>query len=181
MKKRTGIVFAVILPAAVVMVSIVLYLYVLDSGARAEAQEEKNASRDMVNELRKEQQLLVNERERLEEYERNLNSFAGELEQKYNDYLLREKALKTKEEAFNKKLAQKTVDRQVIETYENIDPEQAAVLIKNLYSKDHQSAILIMRKISGKKAGRILEAMILIDKDVSTQLAQAALDYFKPE
>jgi len=38
-----------------------------------------------------------------------------------------------------------------------------------------------MRKISGKKAGKILEAMIPLDSEISTQLAKEALDYYKPE
>jgi flagellar motility protein MotE (MotC chaperone) len=181
MKKKTGIALALILPLAAVAASVIIYLFVLDSGNRVEAQEEKNVSRDMMKELQKEQQVLVNERKRLEEYERNLKSFETELEQKYNDYLLKEKALTEREEAFNKKLEEKTVDRQVIETYENIDPEQAAILIKNLYSKDDQLAILVMRKIAGKKAGKILEAMIPLDKEISTQLAKATLNYYKPE
>jgi flagellar motility protein MotE (MotC chaperone) len=72
------------------------------------------------------------------------------------------------------------VDRQTIETYENIDPEQAAVLIKNLYLTDSKLATLIMRKIAGKKAGKILEAMIPIDKETSTRLAEETLNFYRP-
>ena len=83
--------------------------------------------------------------------------------------------------AAHERVQDRIVNRQTIETYENIDPEQAAVLMKNLYAKDSELAVIIMRKISGKKAGKILEAMIPLDSEISTQLAKEALDYYKPD
>jgi len=136
-------------------------------------------SQGILSELNKEQEILEKEKKRLEDYERSLKLFEQELDQKYNDFLLKEKNLKTREDAFNKKIEDRLVDRQTIETYENIDPEQAAILMKNLYEKDKSLATLIMRKISGKKAGKILEAMIPIDKETSTLLAKETLDFYK--
>jgi flagellar motility protein MotE (MotC chaperone) len=89
--------------------------------------------------------------------------------------------LEENEADFNSRVEMRMVDRQTIETYENIDPEQAAILLQNLYHKDNTLATLVMRKISGKKAGRILEAMIPIDKEVSTKIAKEALDYYRPK
>jgi len=148
-------------------------------GAQARSQQE--LSRKMMDELRKEQKLLTEERARLQQYEQNLKNFAAELDKRHNEFLLQEKNLKADEEAFNKKLESKTVDRQTIETYESIDPEQAAILMKNLYVKDRNLATLVMRKIAGKKAGKILEAMIPLDREVSTQLAKETLDFYKPK
>jgi len=181
-KKKMLMALSLILPfIAVVLILVSAYLFIFNNGDKVKAQEDKNISQKMLQELQKEQEALQKERKRLEEYERNLKVFESELEQKYNDYLMKEKSLKEKEEAFNKKLEQKTVDRQVIETYENIDPEQAAILLRNLYNKDAQLTVLLMRKISGKKAGKILEAMIPIDKETSTQLAKETLNYYKPD
>ena len=183
MKKKVIIGLSIVLPFLVVLISLVFYLYVLDSGSKvkAQSQADKKTSQDMLKELQKEQQVLGQQRKRLEEYERNLKAFEADLEQKYNDYLLKKKTLEDREKVFNERVQDKMVDRQTIETYENIDPEQAAILMKNLYGKDTESAVLIMRKIAGKKAGKILEAMIPLDSEISTQLAKETLDYYNPD
>jgi flagellar motility protein MotE (MotC chaperone) len=180
-KRMTGI--SITLPLLVVLVSIIFYLYVFDSSSKvnAQAEAEKKVSQDMLKELQKERQFLAEERKRLQEYERNLKVFEADLEQKYNEYLLKAKKLEERERVFNERVQDRIVNRQTIETYENIDPEQAAVLMKNLYAKDSELAVIIMRKIAGKKAGKILEAMIPLDSEISTQLAKEALDYYKPE
>jgi flagellar motility protein MotE (MotC chaperone) len=182
MKKKILIGLSIAVPLLMVLVSIILYLYVFDSSkVKAQTEAEKKISRDMLTELQKEQQFLAEERKRLEEYERNLKIFEADLEKRYNEYLLKAKKLEERERIFNEQVQDKMVNRQTIETYENIDPEQAAVLMKNLYTRDTELAVLIMRKISGKKAGKILEAMIPLDSEISTQLAKEALDYYKPE
>jgi septal ring factor EnvC (AmiA/AmiB activator) len=165
-----------------ILVSFFIYqLSFTDDNVNAQSRTDKQVSKNMLEELRKEQRLISQERQRLQQYQQNLKSFEAELDKRNNEFLLKEKALKEKEAEFNKKLEDKTIDRQVIETYESIDPEQAAVLIKNLYIKDSELATLVMRKIAGKKAGKILEAMIPVDREVSTQLAKKTLDYYKPK
>jgi flagellar motility protein MotE (MotC chaperone) len=182
MKRKILIGLSIAVPLLMVLVSIILYLYVFDSGkVKAQTEAGKKISRDMLTELQKEQRFLAEERKRLEEYERNLEIFEADLEKRYNEYLLKAKKLEERERIFNEQVRDKMVNRQTIETYENIDPEQAAVLMKNLYTRDPELAILIMRKISGKKAGKILEAMIPLDSEISTQLAKESLDYYKPE
>ncbi|MGD2090876.1 MAG: hypothetical protein PVH61_32180 [Candidatus Aminicenantes bacterium] len=183
MKKKVKTGFSIALLLLVVLIFITLYLYAFDSGSsvKAQAAAEKKISRDILKELQKEQQFLIEERKRLQEYERNLNAFEADLEQNYNEYLLKAKKLEEREKAFNERVQDKMVNRQTIETYENIDPEQAAVLMKKLYAKDRELAVLILRKIAGRKAGKILEAMIPLDSEISTQLAKESLDYYKPD
>jgi flagellar motility protein MotE (MotC chaperone) len=183
MKKKIMIGLSIVLPLLVVLISIILYLYVFDNSGKvkAQAEAEKKISRDMLRELQKEQRFLAEERKRLQEYERNLKVFEADLEQRYNEYLLKAKKFEERERVFSEQVQDRIVNRQTIETYENIDPEQAAILMKNLYAKDTELAVIIMRKISGKKAGKILEAMIPLDSEISTQLARESLDYYKPD
>jgi flagellar motility protein MotE (MotC chaperone) len=183
MKKKIMTGLSVVLMLLLVLASIILYLYVFDNTGKVKAQAKagKEISRDMLRELQKEQQFLTEERKRLQEYERNLKVFEADLEQRYNEYLLKAKKLAERERVFNEQVLSRMVNRQTIETYENIDPEQAAVLMKNLYAKDKELAVIIMRKISGKRAGKILEAMIPLDSEISTQLAKESLEYYKPD
>lgn len=179
-KKRINIGLFLLLPVMVTAVVVSVYWFMF-SESSVNAQAGQDISQKMLTEFRREQQLLAQEKKRLEEYELNLKKWEAELDRKYSDYLQRLKILEEREEAFAKRVEDRVVNRQVIETYENIDPEQAAVLIRNLYSKDKWLAALILRKISGRKAGKILEAMIPLDKETSTLLAKEALDYYRPK
>jgi flagellar motility protein MotE (MotC chaperone) len=183
MKKKIMTGLSIVLTLLLVLASIILYLYMFDNTGKVKAQAKagKKISQDMLRELQKEQQFLAEERKRLQEYERNLKIFEADLEQRYNEYLLKAKKLAERERIFNEQVLNRMVNRQTIETYENIDPEQAAVLMKNLYAKDKELAVIIMRKISGKRAGKILEAMIPLDSEISTQLAKKSLEYYKPD
>jgi flagellar motility protein MotE (MotC chaperone) len=169
------------LPLVVATLAAAYYIVFNDQNVGAQTGTRKNVSRKLLTELQKEQKALDLEKKRLEEYEQNLKSFEAELEQRYDQYLKKIEELKKQQEEFQKKIEGKTVDRQVIETYENIDPEQAAILMSNLYKKDKKKATLVMRKIAGKKAGKILEAMIPLSAEISTQLAKEVLEFYKPK
>jgi flagellar motility protein MotE (MotC chaperone) len=184
-KKRIPFILYLALPLLVAAIAATYMFVFSDKNVRAQSDTNDSSSK-IISELSSEQQVLEQQKRKLEDYERNLKAFETELDRKNNDYLLKLKdlqtqndALKAKEDTFNKKVDDKTVDRQTIEMYENIDPEQAAVLLKNLYDKDSQMTVLILRKIAGKKAGKILEAMIPLDKETSTKLAKESLDYYK--
>ncbi|MGE5343615.1 MAG: hypothetical protein ACM3SY_19270 [Candidatus Omnitrophota bacterium] len=183
-KKNVLFILYLIIPALIAAAAVGYLTVFSDKNVKAEAGE--GDSSKIISEIGNEQQMLEQQKKQLDEYERNLKAFEAELDRKNNDYFqklrdlqVQADALKAKEEAFNKKLEDKSVDRQTIETYENIDPEQAAVLLKNLFDKDSRMAVSIMRKISGKKAGKILEAMIPLDKEASTRLAKETIDYYK--
>ncbi len=178
-KKKLWITAAVVLS---VLVTFFVYLFSTgDNGVGAQSQPDTSVSRKMIEELRKEQKVVEDERLRLQQYEQNLKNLESELDRRFSEVVQKEKDLTLKDELFNKKVADRTVDRQTLETYENIDPEQAAELLKSLYIKDPPLATLLMRKMAGKKAGKILEAMIPLDKEIATQLAKQTLDYYKPD
>lgn len=158
----------------------VVYYLFSDTNVKAEAEKvDKNLVDSMLNELQEERALLENEKQKLADQQGKLKSFESELDTRYSEYLRREQQLAAKEAEFNNKVDMRIADRQTIETYESIDSEQAAVLLKNMYEKDPELATLIIKRISGKKAGRILEAMIPIDREVSTKIAQDALNYYR--
>jgi flagellar motility protein MotE (MotC chaperone) len=178
-KKRITTGLFLLFPVIVTAAAVCVYWFMF-SGSSVNAQAGQDISQKMLTELRRERQLLEQEKKRLQEYELNLEKWEAELDRRYSDYLQRLKVLEEREGAFAKRVEDRVVNRQVIETYENIDPEQAAVLIRDLYSEDKWLAALILRKISGRRAGKILEAMIPLDRETSVQLAREALDYYKP-
>ncbi len=175
------------LPASIALlivgltVSLSLYFFGGGSVKAQETIDSQETSENVLKELEKERALLETEKERLDQIRRNLESFQVELDKRYKDYLAKSEELKKKEKEFNDKVEGKMVDRQTIETYENIDPEQASILMINLYKTDASLATLVMRKIAGKKAGKILEAMIPMNAEVSTKIAEEALKFYKPK
>lgn len=178
MKKR----IILIVPLVLVVSAIIGFTFFGADSAKAEiGQADKETVDKLLVELKREQALLEREKEKLVQVRRNLESFKAELDKRYSEYLLKAKDLAEKEEEFRGKAEAKMVDRQIIETYQNIDPEQAAILIKNLYGKDRELATLVMRRIDGKKAGKILEALIPLDPETSTRLAEDALNYYRPK
>ncbi len=169
----------ILLLVLAVAAPVVFYLF-SETSVKAEAEKvDKTLVDSMLNELQKEQALMEHEKQKLAEQQRNLKNFESELDKRYSEYLRREQQLVAKEAEFNNKVDLRIVDRQTIETYESIDSEQAAVLLRNLYEKDPMLATLIIKRISGKRAGRILEAMVPIDREVSTKIAQDALNYYR--
>ncbi len=178
MKKR----IILVVPLVLVVSALIVFVFFSTGNAKAEmGQMDKGTVDKLLKELRKEQALLEREKQKLAQKQRNLENFKADLDKQYSEYLLKAKDLAEKEEEFQKKMEGKVVDRQIIDTYQNIDPEQAAILIKNLYVKDHELATLVMRRIEGKKAGKILEALIPLDPETSTRLAEEALNYYRPK
>lgn len=53
--------------------------------------------------------------------------------------------------------------------------------MQEMYKKDKKLPPIIIRKISGKKAGKIIEALIELDTPTSAQLAKDVLEYFDPK
>lgn len=176
--KKVIMILLVILAAAV---PVAVYLFSAGNEKVEAEKVDKGLFDNMLNELQMERALVEQEKQRLAEHQRNLKNFESELNKKYSEYAQKAQQLADKEIEFNSKVDLRSVDRQAIETYESIDSEQAAVLLRNLYKKDPSLATLIIRKISGKKAGRLLEAMIPIDREAATKIAQDALNYYRPK
>jgi flagellar motility protein MotE (MotC chaperone) len=177
---RSGRKLLVILLLVLAVAAPVMFYLFSETNVKAEAEKiDKNLIDSMLNELQEERALLEHEKQKLADRQDKLKAFESELDKRYSEYLRREQQLAAKEIDFNNKVDMRIVDRQTIETYESIDSEQAAVLLRNMYEKDPELATLIIKRISGKKAGRILEAMIPIDREVSTKIAQDALNYYR--
>ncbi|HLP47871.1 MAG TPA: hypothetical protein VK186_20090 [Candidatus Deferrimicrobium sp.] len=176
--KKVIMILLVILAAAV---PVAVYLFSAGNEKVEAEKVDKGLFDNMLNELQMERALVEQEKQRLAEHQRNLKNFESELNKKYSEYAQKAQQLADKEIEFNSKVDLRSVDRQAIETYESIDSEQAAILLRNLYKKDPSLATLIIRKISGKKAGRLLEAMIPIDREAATKIAQDALNYYRPK
>ncbi len=180
-KNKTIILFFVLVLIAVPVAFHFFSQGNVKSAEAQQAQSHRATTEQVVKELQRERALMEEERQKLEQTRLNLKNFEAELNRRYNDIIKKEKGLEDKEKIFNDKVEGKMVDRQVLETYETIDPEQSAILMKNLYFKDKELATLVMKKISGKKAGKILEALIPLDAEVATKIAQDTLNYYRPD
>jgi len=167
------IIFFLIIALAILAGFILSQLY----PARAES--DREIFQRLLTEIEAEKNMLNARREELDLLQRNLRAYERELDDKRGEFQVRENELVAREEALQKKIEDKVLDRQMIETFESIDAEQAAILMANLFQQDSHLAIMVMRRLAGKKSGKILEAMIEFDPEGSTALARETLDYFR--
>lgn len=147
------------------------------SPARAES--DQQVFQRLLSEIEKEKAFLESRRNELDLREQNLQAYQRELEMKRNEHRSRETELADREAELQKRIEERVLDRQMIETFESIDSEQAAVLMASLFKQDSHLAILVMRRLAGKKSGKILEAMIAFDPEGSTALARETLDFYR--
>ncbi len=171
----------IIILSLIISLSIVYFIFAQNESDKNKTEEEKILSKELVKELSLERDLLKKKETNLDKYKQNLESFEADLNKRYDEYLKKKKALEDLEKAFKKKVDDATLDAKIIESYENIDPEQAALLMQEMYKKDKKLPPIILRKISGKKAGKIIEALIELDTPTSAALAKDVINYFKPE
>ena len=159
-----------------------VYFIFAQSGSEPnkEAQEQK-ISETLAAQLTLEREKLKKKEAELNRYRQNLESFESDLNKRYSEYLQKLAALEKREKDFNQKVEDTSLDQKTIESYENIDPEQAALLMQEMYKNDPKLPPLIIRKIAGKKAGKIIEALIELNTVVSAKLAKDVIDYYKPE
>jgi hypothetical protein len=108
----------------------------------------------------------------------NLKSFQMELDQRAAAMEAFKKDLDEREKLLTQRFENESVNKQVIESYENIDPEQAAPLLMALFKEDETLTALLLRRMAAKKAGKILEAMIPLDPELSTRLSQKILTFY---
>ena len=128
----------------------------------------------------KAEQELRDWRERLQTREKELAALATQLEQTRQELVAREQKLRDQIKAFEEKVAGKRVDRQVLDTYQNMTPNQAAQVLLDLYQSQKELAVLLLRKLPGDSAGEILGAMLQLNRAQTSALARDALIQFDP-
>ncbi len=149
-------------------------------GVGAEGDDDETRVQKLLAEIGREKTAMETRRAGLDRLESSLRTFQLELDRRAEGLSQREALLKKTETELDGKLAAKAVDRKMIETFESIDPDQGAVLILNLMRKDAPLAQLLIRRMSGKKAGKLLESLIQLDAAAATDLAKGSLDLYKP-
>ncbi len=153
----------------------------LEKRADAFAPDKNQDLKKMIDALKKEKDVLVKQKQKQDERERRLVLFEKDLEKKNKDNQKGLKEIENREKALQKKIDDLSFDKQIIETYETVDAEQAARLILDLYKKDPVQVARLMRRLPGEKAGEVLNAMIVLEPDNAAILAKKVLDYYKVE
>lgn len=164
-----------------VFLAVLIFGYMGLSQARAKAELKRESIQRMFSELERERNRIEEERRHMDQMKSNLKNFELALDKKYEEYRREVKVLEAQQQEFQELLNRKAIDRQVVETYESIDETEAAKLVLDLYEKDQELATLLLRSISGRKAGKIVEEMILLNRRTAAELAKKTLEVYKPE
>lgn len=145
--------------------------------ARSGLSQENQNSGQGADDLARDREAMEKEKAAIKRQWDDLKSFQIELEQRAAELEKEKKLLDEKRELFRLQLENESVNKKVIESYESIDPEQAAPLLISLFKENEDLAVLLMRKMTPKKSGKIMEAMIPLDRELSTRLTQRTLTY----
>ncbi len=155
-------------------------IYLLGGRGLLRAESDPRAAARLLEEIEKERTALAARQASLDDREGQLRVYEAELERRNADLQQRLTAVQKQERDLTARIEARVVDRQMIETFESVDPDSAAVLMVKLYGRDAKTAALILRKLSGKKAGKILEAMVGLDPETATNLTRETIDAYKP-
>ncbi|HNX98797.1 MAG TPA: hypothetical protein PKK12_14065 [Candidatus Aminicenantes bacterium] len=172
--------FGAVLFCALVLTGALLAYLVWAGGIQAEGDDEETRVQKLLAEIGRDRTAIEVRRAELDRLESSLRTFQSELDRRAEGLTQQEARLKKMESDLNDKMLAKAIDRKMIETFEAIDPDQGAVLLLNLMHKDAPMAQLLIRKMTGKKAGKILESLIQLDPAAATDLAKGSIDLFKP-
>jgi hypothetical protein len=145
----------------------------------AEGDDPESQVKKLLQEINQEKTTMETRRTELDRLESSLRTFQSELDQRAQALTQQEAQLKKREEEFATRVDAKSLDRKMIETFEAIDPDQGAILILNLQRRDATQAAVLLRRMTGKKAGKLLESLIQLDPAAATELAKGSLDLYK--
>lgn len=168
------------LTAGVVLVTCMMF-FSIEEKAEAASKDKKQDLGKLIEALRKERAAVEKRKQKQDERERQLRLFEKELEKINLKNKKSREEIEGREKALQKKIDDLTLDKQIVETYETVEAEQASVLILELYKKDPVQVARLMRRLPGEKAGEILNAMVVSEPDKAAILAKKVLDYYKVE
>lgn len=119
----------------------------------------------------KEKQLAQKELE-LRELEQRLTTLQATLDTQRNEILAKEKSILEEIKRLEDLRARKTIDPQLIRTYEAMDPTPGAAALKELATRNMDVAVALVAGMSPKKAAKLMDALATLDAPLAGRLSE---------
>jgi flagellar motility protein MotE (MotC chaperone) len=119
----------------------------------------------------KEKQLAQKELE-LRELEQRLNALQATLDTQRTEILAKEKGILDEIKRLEDLRARKTIDPQLIRTYEAMDPTPGAAALKELATRNMDVAVALVAGMSPKKAAKLMDALATLDAPLAGRVSE---------
>ncbi len=119
----------------------------------------------------KEKQLAQKELE-LRELEQRLTALQATLDTQRTEILAKEKGILDEIKKLEDLRARKTIDPQLIRTYEAMDPTPGAAALKELATRNMDVAVALVAGMSPKKAAKLMDALATLDAPLAGRVSE---------
>lgn len=119
----------------------------------------------------KEKQLAQKELE-LRELEQRLTALQATLDTQRAEILAKEKSILDEIKKLEDLRARKTIDPQLIRTYEAMDPTPGAAALKELATRNMDVAVALVAGMSPKKAAKLMDALATLDAPLAGRVSE---------
>lgn len=127
---------------------------------------------ELAHQLQTKEKQLVQKEAELRELEQRLFTLQTTLDRMREDVLSRENQVKAELARLEQLRSRKPIDPQLIRTYEAMDPAAGAQALKELFTQNGDVAVALLGGMQAKKAGKLLEALALLDAKTAGRLSE---------
>jgi len=126
---------------------------------------------ELAEKLQAREKAVTQKEGEVRQMEERLGTLQGTLERDRTDLQNREKALQEATAKLDALRTRPPIDTQLIRTYENMDPLQAAPAVKELAALNQEVCVSLLAGMQPKKAARILDQLVAKDAGKDAKLA----------
>jgi flagellar motility protein MotE (MotC chaperone) len=158
--------------APLVLSAGVIWVSAQDPQEKAPSKAEGIKVAELANQLQTKEKQLAQKEAELRELEQRLFTLQTTLDQQRQELLQREEGVKAQLALLEQLRSRKPIDPQLIRTYEAMDPTAGAQALKELAAQNLDVAVALLGGMQAKKAGKLLEALALLDAKVAGKLSE---------
>lgn len=150
----------------------VVWMSAQDAQEKAPTKAEGIKVVELANQLQTKEKQLAQKESELRELEQRLYALQGTLDQQRQELVQREESVKAQLDLLEQLRSRKPIDPQLIRTYEAMDPTAGAQALKELSVQNMDVAVALLGGMQAKKAGKLMEALALLDAKVAGKLSE---------
>lgn len=127
---------------------------------------------ELASQLQDKEKALAQKERDLQQLEQRLTTLQGTLEKDRTDLGNREKAVQEAIAMLENMRARPAVDKQIVQTYEAMDPTASARALKELATINQDVAVGLLAAMQPKKAAKLMDQLALLDQKLAGKLSE---------
>jgi flagellar motility protein MotE (MotC chaperone) len=127
---------------------------------------------DLAQSLQAKEKQLAQKEQELRELEQRLYALQATLDTQRNEVLAKEKTILDEIRRLEDLRARKTIDPQLIRTYEAMDPTPGAAALSELAKRNMDVAVALVAGMVPKKAAKLMDALALKEAELAGRISE---------